>query len=150
MVRRAVLREVPSGLIQIAFDGVLTRIEFNCSCVDALGTCTAQCCRTRSGYSVELEPDEVGRFRSRPHPTRLGIQVLAQAMNKLACWYLDQQTGLCTIYERRPKMCRQWHCSPQGQIKDEEIEVRDAGWVMTPLRSAEAAAVEAQLAMENR
>jgi hypothetical protein len=144
MVRRNVLRAVNSGLIQIAFDGVLNRIEFNCNCLDALEVCQAQCCR-RSGYSVELEPDEVGRFRSVPHPTRLGVTLLAKKDDGLSCYYLGDAFGTCTIYERRPTMCRQWHCSPRGQEKDLEIVVRDAGWVLSPLRKEEADAVQAQL-----
>ena len=148
IARRETLRAVQSGLIQISFNGVLNRIEFNCNCMDALSICGAQCCRTRSGYSVELEPDEVDRFQSAPHPTRLGTQILKKSNDGLRCWYLDDERGLCTIYERRPLMCRQWHCSPHGQTKDDEIVVRDAGWTLVAVRKEEEAIITAQLQEE--
>lgn len=139
--RRVVLQEVKSGLIESVSDGILTRIEFNCDCLDALSVCHGLCCRMRSGYSVELEADELDRYHSRPHPSRLGVTILAAKKDSLSCIYLDEEKSICTIHERRPKMCQRWHCSPQGQMGDKAIEVRDAGWVLVPLRYQEVEAI---------
>lgn len=147
-VRRTTLISLKTGLIESVTDGVLTRLEFNCDCIDAVSVCRAACCRTKTGYSVELEPEEFGRFLSTPHPTRPGIEILQKKVDGLSCIYLDDRTSLCTIHERRPQMCRRWHCSPDGQKQDGEIEVRDAGWLLTPLRKEEAEAVLLQLSKE--
>jgi Fe-S-cluster containining protein len=128
---------VKSGSIDLMWNGQFASMELNCDCLDALPVCHGACCRLRIGYSVELEPDEVDKFEHREHPTRPGVIILASKPDHSSCLYLDDETSLCTIHERRPKMCRRWHCSPGGQLNDKEIERRDAGWMLLPLRKEE-------------
>ena len=148
-VRREVLRAVKTGTIEVVSDVVLTRIEFNCDCLDALPLCNAICCRMKAGYSIELEADELDSYKARPAPGKPGTLILQTAEDGLSCVYLNKETSTCTIHGRAPKMCRRWHCSPQGKKDDGEIDVRDAGWVFIPLRKQEAALIHIQLAGGN-
>jgi Fe-S-cluster containining protein len=135
---RKLLRAVPSGKIEIVWDGTFTRVEFNCDCTEANPICRGMCCRWRTGYSVELEPEEEPYYESIPHPTRKDVRILSPNKDRTWCTYFDENKGLCKIYKTRPKMCRQWHCSPGGQPEDTEIERRDAGWALFPVRMEEA------------
>ncbi|SRR5580765_3218523 len=134
----SVLKETPSGNIESVFDGVTLRILYNASCRDVNDVCRAACCRYRSGYSITLEPEEIGRYESRPFPGKPEVEILRSKEDGLSCIYLDDEKALCTIYERRPKMCRSWHCSPDGSKGDPEITERDAGWMLLPMRREEA------------
>lgn len=137
-----VLEQRKSGPIAIVWNGVFASVQFNCNCMDAVHLCHGMCCRRRAGYTVELEPNEYGKYESEVHPTRPFTNILATKKDGMACFYLDEEKGLCTIYERRPKMCRAWHCSPEGQRGDKEIERRDAGWMLLPVRKEEAEFVQ--------
>lgn len=137
-ITTTVLEQLKSGSIDVVWNGVFASVQFNCDCTDAVHLCHGMCCRRRSGYTVDLEISEYGRYRSDPHPTRPFVNILATKKDGMACFYLDEEKGSCTIYERRPKMCRQWHCSPGGSKNDVEIERRDAGWMLLPVRKEEA------------
>jgi Fe-S-cluster containining protein len=130
-----VLEQTAKGPIQIVWNGVFASVQFNTDCLDALHLCHGMCCRSRSGYSVELEPDEVDLYWHRQHPTSK-VPIL-QTKEDGSCVYLTEE-GRCGTYKTRPKMCRQWHCSPHGQMGDAEIERRDAGWMLLPVRKEEA------------
>ena len=140
---RQTLREVASGKIEIIWNGVFSRVEMNCSCLDALPLCHGMCCKNRSGYAVELEQDEIYFYQHRWHPTR-DVAILSVKEDGSSCIYFDDKKGMCTIHERRPRMCRRWHCSSGGQIDDKEIERRDAGWMLLPVRAEEAELVRNQ------
>jgi len=92
---------------------------------------------------VELEELEKGRYFSVPHPTRPGVEILDSWKDGSRCVY-QKENGLCSIHEDRPKMCRQWHCSPEGEATDKQIERRDAGWQLLPVRKEEADFVESR------
>jgi Fe-S-cluster containining protein len=126
-----VLEQTQSGPIAIVWNGVFASVQFNTDCLDALHLCHGMCCRRRSGYSVVLEPDELPLYQHK-------AGVLAAKKDGMTCWYQEEKSGKCSIYQNRPKMCRQWHCSPQGQMGDKEIERRDAGWMLLPVRKEEA------------
>jgi hypothetical protein len=132
---RVSITNVPSGSVDLVWNGVFARIEFNCNCMDALPLCNGMCCRKRSGYSVELEEDELGFYQHRYHPIT-GAAILATTEDGMTCIY-HRIDGKCGIHNRRPKMCRQWHCSPQGALNDEEIVRRDSGWILNPVRKEE-------------
>ena len=141
---RTKIKKVKSGTVDIVWNGVFARMEFNCNCLDALKLCHGMCCRLRAGYSVELNEEECQRLENRPHPTRPEIRILAAKPNQLECLYLDAKTSKCTIHDTRPQMCRKWHCSPDGQLGDPEIEKRDAGWMLMPIRMEEVQAAKQQ------
>lgn len=131
-----VLEQHKSGLIAIVWNGVFASLQFNCSCLDAMHLCHGMCCTRRAGYSVELEESEKGRYFSVPHPTRPDVEILASTIDGSRCVY-QKEDGLCSIHLDRPKMCRQWHCSPGGEMTDKQIERRDAGWQLLPVRKEE-------------
>jgi Fe-S-cluster containining protein len=134
----SLLTERKTGPIAIVWNGTFASVQFNGNCLDMLEFCHGMCCRRRSGYTVELEASERGRYFSEPHPTRPFVEILATKKNGETCVYQDEETGKCTIHEDRPKMCRQWHCSPEGSPDDKEIVRRDAGWMLLPVRKEEA------------
>lgn len=125
-----VIEEPQSGRIAIVWNGVFTSVQFNCDCLEALKYCHGMCCRRRAGYSVELENDELLRYKN-------SRGILATKEDGMECFYLTEE-GKCSIHDSRPKMCRQWHCSPQGSKNDAEIVRRDAGWMLMPIRKEEA------------
>ena len=137
-ITTAVLEQRKSGSIDIIWNGVFAAVQFNCDCTDAVHLCHGMCCKRRSGYSVELTSEEVGKYWSDLHPTKKSTHILMAKKDGMSCIYLDDEKGTCTIYDRRPQMCRQWHCSPQGSANDKEIERRDAGWMLLPVRKEEA------------
>ena len=136
-LQRTVIKELKSGSIDVTWDGHFVRTEFNCSCIEANSICHGMCCRSKAGFSVELEEDEYYFYQHKFHP-RTRVPLLATTADGTSCIYLDAEKGLCTIHDKRPKMCRQWHCSPQGEKKDKEIVCRDAGWMLLPMRKEEA------------
>lgn len=138
-----VLETVKTGSIAIVWNGVFASLQFNCSCLDAMHLCHGMCCHRRIGYAVELEESEKGKYFSVPHPTRPGVEILQSMSDGSKCIY-QEEDGLCSIHERRPSMCRQWHCSPQGEMTDQQIERRDAGWQLLPVRKEEADFVESR------
>jgi Fe-S-cluster containining protein len=141
---KTVLKETASGPIEASFDGVMVRLEFNCNCLDAVEICRGMCCRQRVGFSVELERDELEKFQHRPHPTREGVFLVAATEDGLNCCYLVEP-GLCSVHRDKPRMCRKWHCSPGGEPEDRDLERRDAGWMLYPIRKEEAELIQIQL-----
>lgn len=133
-----VIEQPKTGQIAIVWNGAFAAVQFNCSCLDALKFCHGMCCRWRSGYTVELTEEEAEHYAWIRHPTRPDTKVLAPKKETMSCVYLDDASGKCTIHSIRPKMCRQWHCSPGGEKLDREIEKRDAGWYLMPVRKEEA------------
>jgi hypothetical protein len=129
-ITTTVLEELKSGQIVFVQNGVFASIQFRCDCLDAIHLCHGMCCTRRAGFSVELEEDELPNY----FHNEKGI--LASTPDGMACFYLRE--GKCGIYERRPRMCRQWHCSPDGQKDDDQIVRRDAGWILIPVRKEEA------------
>lgn len=90
----------------IGSDG--TWIQFNCSCLDALPTCFAQCCALRGTYLTEEEAN-TGEFDCYPEPDT-GLPVLRRDSDGF-CVYLDRDTRRCSIYESRPIACQKFHCT---------------------------------------
>jgi len=131
MDEKQTLREVPSGTIDLVFNGVFSTLQFNCHCLDALPFCKAMCCRQRQGFTVLLQPDEKGKFKSRPYPHTANVEMLAADASGQHCFYLDPEKHQCTIHEKSPWMCGAYHCSPGG--KGDRVTHRDGGWLWTPM-----------------
>lgn len=146
---RTVIKETPTGLIELIWNGAVSRIEFNTACLDSLGLCRAMCCRVRATFSIELEEDELERFQHRQHPARPGIWLLASKENSTACLYLDEEKSICTVHELKPRMCQRWHCSSGGEKEDRKIERRDGGWMLTPMRREEVELVQIEARKQN-
>lgn len=76
-------------------------------------TC-GECCRSDSATFVQLNPEDVQRLgRER---TRLTQQLEGQTYMKMvagACAALDTSEGLsrCSIYDKRPELCREFQQS---------------------------------------
>ena len=101
------------------------------------GDCNACCHET----SVFLEPDEVDKYRCVQESDSDGqSQPRLERNEDESCVYLDEQ-GACSIYERRPKLCRNFDCRPLAfcgiQLKEKEkLSEGLEHWDMTP-RSTE-------------
>lgn len=145
MRTQTIMQRTPSGTIDLVWNGVSLRMEFNCKCLDALPFCKGMCCRRPMGFSVELEADELWKFPHREHPTQKGVFILAVDEKTRACVYLDDETSKCKIHDRKPKMCSRWGCSPGTEKEDAGIERRDAGWALYPYRKEEEEFVQIQL-----
>ena len=79
-------------------------------CDTRYALCGAHCCKL---YSVYLTAEEVqsGEFRwDLEHPYRLERRADG------SCTYLDANTNQCTIHDRRPTVCRQYHCKSDENI----------------------------------
>jgi len=131
MEDRQTLKEVPSGKIELVFNGVYSTLQFNCHCLDALPYCKAMCCRLRQGFTVLLTEEEKHKYESKPYARDASLRVLQTSKDGQACYYLDQEKYQCTIHDHSPWMCGVYHCSPEG--KGDRVKYRDAGWLWTPM-----------------
>jgi Fe-S-cluster containining protein len=131
MEERQTLKEVPSGKIELVWNGVYSTLQFNCDCMDAIPFCKAMCCRLRQGFTVLLKAGEVSKYKNRPFPQDPQLRVLQRSEDGNSCYYLDSEKSLCTIHGDHPEMCRVYHCSPQG--KGDGVKHRDGGWLWTPM-----------------
>jgi len=102
------------------------------------GDCNA-CCYE---MSVFLEPDEVEQYRSVPEVGEGGAEPRPRLERNEdeSCVYLDDE-GACSIYDKRPRLCRNFDCRPLAfcGIRVEHKEKLNRGldhWDLTP-RSAE-------------
>jgi hypothetical protein len=130
---RQTLKEVPSGKIELVWNGVYSTLQFSCECLDALPYCKAMCCRLRQGFTVLLNDAEIksGKYKTRPFPQDPQLRVLQRSEDGNSCFYLDSDKSVCTIHGGHPTMCRDYHCSPGG--KGFGVKYRDGGWLWTPM-----------------
>jgi hypothetical protein len=88
------------------------------------------CCKLQNVLSVQLNEKEMKQFGTRVFgeneigPTNL-IQIKP---NTTECKY--SKDDLCSVHNKKPEKCKQWHCSPGGQ--GEGITIRANGWLMLP------------------
>jgi hypothetical protein len=137
---RRTLVELPSGKVELVWNGLWVLLQFNAKCVDCLPYCHAMCCRT---FSIGAEEDEAHKFRTKPHPITKLPMILRNDQN--VCTHL-QKDCKCEVHADKPKMCRRFACSPGTEIDDETITRRDAGWLINLVRKEEAEMVQLQLA----
>lgn len=128
---RQLLKDVPSGKIELVFNGLYSTLQFNCACVDALPYCKGMCCRLRQGFTVLLTTEEIPKYKHRPYPRQPELMILDNSPDGNSCCYLDQQKSTCTIHGGHPQMCKDYHCSPGGV--GENVKYRDGGWMWTPM-----------------
>lgn len=128
MPSKIVIKEVPSGKIEMIFDGEVQLLQFNCSCDDALPYCRAMCCRHRPYFNVLLEPHEITKYESTAHLQHPDLFVLQE--NGTRCTYLDDNSCRCAVHDDKPKSCSRYHCSPGGV--GDGINLRDVGWMLLP------------------
>lgn len=127
--QRTLIAEVPSGKIEIVFDGVTARMEFNCECLDALPYCHGMCCRLRTNFTVILRPEEIAKFEHRPFPHNTDLKILQHNESDASCVYLKEDK--CSVHESgKPWACRSFHCSPAGV--GEGVLYRQNGWLLSP------------------
>lgn len=137
---RVTLLEVPSGKVEMVFNGAWTLLQFNVEdCREVLHLCHAQCCRS---FSIGLEEEEAHKFKTKPHPISKQPTLLRNDLN--VCNYL-QEDCKCQVHTDKPAMCRRFHCSPGGALNDKTITRRDAGWLINLVRKEEAELVQLQL-----
>ena len=82
------------------------------------------CCRA---VRVELDDDEVDLYQTEQALSqRKNVNIVAQHNGR--CVYLDPRTCRCTIWDKRPRVCRKYDCKDDKRMK--EIAERD---VLKPL-----------------
>lgn len=89
-------------------------------CTEVIGLCRAMCCKLGGG--VALTPDEInsGKFETENFciekkclcgkDTECYHKIVQLKTEDGRCIYLGDD-DMCTIYERRPRMCRNYFCS---------------------------------------
>ena len=77
------------------------------------------CCR---GLRVKLEKDEIEQYNKQTALWDRKDTAIVAHVNKVCC-YFDPKSRKCTIWERRPRMCRDYDCNKDKRI--EEIKTRD-------------------------
>lgn len=131
---RTLVAEVPSGKIEVVFDGIASKLQFNCACSDAWDYCQAACCRLRTNYGTILRPEEIAKFEGRPHPQNSQFTILQHKPMDGSCVYLEDNK--CGVHiSGKPWACGAFHCSPGGV--GEGIQYRDGGWLLTPYKTVE-------------
>lgn len=125
-----ILKEVPSGKIEIVNNGSQMHLQFNCSCEDALPYCKGMCCAYRPNFNVDLEVKEMGQFQTLYHHHMPGRMFLDYIKANGHCYAHDSSNGQCTIHPDKPKLCHEWHCSPRGV--GENLTRRANGWLLMP------------------
>lgn len=127
----------PNGFIDLLFlrGGILV-LQFNGPCKEMLPFCHAMCCRNRSVVNVELDAAEVPVFQTKQVVDTSGkVLNVLQGTKDDSCVYLDDE-NLCTVHGQKPRMCRDWHCSPKGKDENGElVKIRDGGWFLSPMGS---------------
>ena len=122
LAHRIVLQEVPSGVIAMERGADGTFLRFDCECEDALPYCQSMCC---SLHGIAVDEDEVdpvceafARVSKEPQ-TKFNLPVInndegePEMVRSCDSWCvaLDRGTRACTIYNDRPKTCRDFHCT---------------------------------------
>lgn len=91
-----------------------TWLQFDCDCLDALPICRSQCCSLRGTFLTETEAQS-GQYDCFADP-ETGLPQLRRDADG-ACTYLDRETKLCSIYERRPQVCQTFHCTRGAAVR---------------------------------
>lgn len=104
--------------------GPFLLVQFNTTCDDALKVCNAMCCRMRPYFNITVNDDEAHKYAT---VISQGSRILDAKPNG-DCVYL--QGNRCSIHEDKPQNCRNWHCSPYGNIEDKGITKRANGWLL--------------------
>jgi len=114
--RKTVIRKLDYGgeiRTEAGSDG--TYLIFDCECSDALDICKAACCCMPGTTVLHSEIPALNEIAERLQKVITVQQPDGQyALKRDAdgwCTLLDRETRLCTIYDERPQVCRQFHCS---------------------------------------
>jgi hypothetical protein len=72
------------------------------------------CCRA---VRAELDENEVDNFQhEQALRERKGVRILAQHNGR--CVYLNPKTKKCTIWDKRPRVCREYDCANDARVAD--------------------------------
>lgn len=91
-----------------------TWLQFDCNCLDALPICRSQCCSLKGTFLTESEAQS-GEYDCFTDP-ETGLPQLRRDADG-ACTYLDRETKLCSIYDRRPGVCQAFHCTRGAAVR---------------------------------
>jgi hypothetical protein len=108
--RVTILRELPTGNIRLELGADGTYLLFDADCLDCLPYCKAQCCALNG---ILLEEEEVEEMKAIA-PLEFNERYNAQELRRDAdgfCACLNRETRRCGIYEDRPYVCRDFHCT---------------------------------------
>ena len=112
--RKVILREVPSGEIRIEDGADGAYLLFDCECLDALPYCRAQCCGLR-GTIISPEEYHSNKYEAHWDEGVNGMVLKRDADGFCSC--LDRETKRCNIYEERPNVCKNFHCTRDAMAR---------------------------------
>lgn len=107
--RITVIAQFEDGEIRIERGADGAYLLFDCSCLDALPYCQAQCCALKG---TVLQPGEEDKLEHIPthFNDMMGMWELQRDADGY-CTCLNRETRRCGIYEERPLTCQQFHCT---------------------------------------
>lgn len=111
---RQILKTVPSGEIRVELGADGTFLQFDCDCLDALPYCQAQCCALKG---TGVHPEELQAIA---YPVDWDGEIELAVMQRDAdgfCTCLDRSTRRCGIYEDRPQVCQNFHCTRGAHVR---------------------------------
>lgn len=112
-------------------------VPINCS--ERLHICRAVCCRLH--FALTAEEVESGQIK-----WDLGEPYYIRHERTGCCHHLDPNSRVCSVYENRPGVCRQYSCAQDGRIwKDFEKMILNEEWIKQHLHSSKPRLVIAQM-----
>ena len=111
------------------FDPHKGKIYFEGDCGSAREICEAMCCRRVHYVDISEEEAKSGLYEfdavrglksggcSDPCHSGLSVTYILSKKPDGSCVYLDQ-SNMCTIYDKRPIVCREFQCSSGWSISD--------------------------------
>jgi len=101
------------------------------NCAERLPVCKAACCK----LNFALSPDEVESGKVK---WELGHPYFIRHENNGCCSHLDSGKQCCSIYDDRPKVCRQYSCANDKRIwKDFDNMILNEEWMAQNLAAKE-------------
>ena len=102
-----IIATVPSGQIRTEDGADGTWMLFDCDCLDALPICRAQCCALKGTFV--FEEDAIHESLLEWDGSSEEFVMKRDADGRCHC--LNRETKTCEIYESRPLVCKQFHCT---------------------------------------
>lgn len=112
--RKQTVAKLPSGEIRLEIGADGTYLMFDCDCLDALPYCKAQCCGLRG---TTVHPDEYHTEKYEAEWDEVLEEMVLKRDSDGMCYALDRCTRTCGIYEDRPRVCQDFHCTKGANVR---------------------------------
>ena len=129
----------PGIALRIEGDGAKRDDFVPVNCSERLHICKAVCCRLH--FALTAEEVESGRIK-----WDLGEPYYIRHESTGCCHHLDPNDRVCTVYENRPSVCRQYSCAGDERIwKDFDKMILNEEWIEENLRASKPRLVTVQM-----